>query len=113
MPDFAMSQFLFLMWRASSLEQYLRAKRDTVRLAECTTDLYVALERFRESLKISGTINRDKMFYRLYDDFSHGPAVLLDIEILLPNDWSKVAKGQDIEIPITIMIRPGSSLPQY
>jgi len=43
MPDFAMSQFLFRMWRASSLEQYLRAKRDMVRLAEYSRDCSDAL----------------------------------------------------------------------
>lgn len=38
MPDLAMSQFLWRMWRASSLDQYLAAKRNMVRLAEYSRD---------------------------------------------------------------------------
>lgn len=38
MPDLAMSQFLWRMWRASSIEQYVTAKRNMVRLAEYSRD---------------------------------------------------------------------------
>jgi len=37
-PDAAMSRFLWRMWRASSVEQYVTAKRDMVRLAEYSRD---------------------------------------------------------------------------
>ena len=38
MPDAAMTQFLWRMWRASSVEQYVSAKRNMVRLAEYSRD---------------------------------------------------------------------------
>nr|WP_245557272.1 D-amino acid dehydrogenase [Kaistia granuli] len=49
MPDFAMSQFLWRMWRASSLDQYIAAKRNMVRLAEYSRDYTDAL---REEIAI-------------------------------------------------------------
>jgi D-amino-acid dehydrogenase len=43
LPDAAMSRFLWRMWRASSVEQYVAAKRDMVRLAEYSRDCSDAL----------------------------------------------------------------------
>jgi D-amino-acid dehydrogenase len=49
MPDAAMTRFLWRMWRASSVEQYVTAKRDMVRLAEYSRDCSDAL---RETIGI-------------------------------------------------------------
>jgi D-amino-acid dehydrogenase len=43
MPDAAMSKFLWRMWRASSVEKYVTAKRDMVLLAEYSRDCSDAL----------------------------------------------------------------------
>ena len=71
-------------------------------LANATNALYVALETFRTSLRVSGTINRDKMFYRVLDEFSPGPGELLGVDFLPPNDWPGVRKGRPIEVTGTV-----------
>ena len=43
LPDAAMSRFLWRMWRASSVEQYVTSKRNMVRLAEYSRDCTDAL----------------------------------------------------------------------
>ena len=67
-----------------------------------TNKLYTKLSELQSSINVSGTINRDKMFYRMLDEFSPAPANLLGIELLFACGWPEAQLGKEIEIPITV-----------
>jgi hypothetical protein len=92
---------------AKEILAHLRSSFDTnpADLENLTRDisaLYGSLEALRYSINVSGTINRDKMFYRIFDEFSAGPAELLGLKLQLPNDWPAADKGSALDVIATI-----------
>ena len=71
-------------------------------LGRALDSIYPILDRLRLSLAVSGTINRDKVFYRVYDEFAPAPSELLGLQVLPPNNWPAVRKGRAIELETTV-----------
>jgi hypothetical protein len=78
----------------------LRAQ-DAPSMARSARAFDAYLESLRQATHTPNDINRDKMFFRIADEFSLAALALLDMDVVLPN-WPETRTGQELQVPIAV-----------